>query len=120
MRWAVEFSDEVYEWYRQLSPSGKAVTDGVLDRLSSRGNALRMPLSRALGSGLYELRFSCENVNRRITYVFDPDRKIITLTTFRKQKQNERAEILRARRAQAWRLGERQREQKMSRRKGNR
>ncbi len=32
---------------------------------------LRMPHSRSLGDGLYELRFSCQNVNRRITtYVF--------------------------------------------------
>lgn len=62
---------------------------------------LRMPHSRSLGDGLYELRFSGQNVNRRITYVFEPDRQAVTLTTFRKQRQNERGEVLRARRAQA-------------------
>ncbi|MDU0349629.1 type II toxin-antitoxin system RelE/ParE family toxin [Actinomyces sp. MRS3W] len=60
-----------------------------------------MPHSRPLGGGLYELRFSCENVNRRITYVFDMGRRVVTLTTFRKQRSNERVEVARARRAQA-------------------
>ncbi|MCB0885766.1 MAG: type II toxin-antitoxin system RelE/ParE family toxin [Propionibacteriaceae bacterium] len=101
MEWVVEFSDEVRSWYQGLSPAGKAATDRVIGRLASQGNMLRMPHSRALDGGLYELRFHCENVNRRITYVFDPDRRAVTLTTFRKQQQNERAEILRARRAQA-------------------
>ena len=62
---------------------------------------LGMPLSKQLGGGLRELRFTCEGVARRITYVLEPERKAITLTTFRKQRQNERGEILRARRAQA-------------------
>lgn len=104
MRWEVEFSEEVRAWYVGLSPAGKASTDRIVERLASQGNTLRMPHSRSLGSGLYELRFSCENVNRRITYVFDLDRRAVTLTTFRKQRQNERAEVLRARRAQAARI----------------
>lgn len=101
MRWAVELSEEVRIWYVGLSPAGKAAADRIIERLASQGNMLRMPHSRSLGGGLHELRFSCENVARRITYVFDPGRKVVTLTTFRKQRQNERAEILRARRAQA-------------------
>ncbi|HEY4852690.1 MAG TPA: type II toxin-antitoxin system RelE/ParE family toxin [Streptosporangiaceae bacterium] len=36
---------------------------------------------------------------RRVTYYIDPERKIITLTTFRKQRQQERREVARARRA---------------------
>lgn len=101
MRWAVELSEEVRTWYLGLSPAGKAAADRSIERLASQGNPLRMPHSRSLGDGLYESRFSCENVNPRITYVFDPDRKAVTLTTFHKQRQNERAEVLRARRAQA-------------------
>jgi hypothetical protein len=101
VRWAVEFSEEVRTWYVGLSPAGKATADRIIERLASQGNMLRMPHSRSLDGGLYELRFACENVNRRITYVLDPDRKAVTLTTFRKQRQNERGEVLRARRAQA-------------------
>lgn len=59
-----------------------------------------MPHSKALGSGLYELRFDANRVSYRITYVFEPVAKVITLTTFRKQRQNERQEIERARRVQ--------------------
>lgn len=107
VRWVVEFSEEVRAWYVQLTPAGKAATDRILERLAAQGNMLRMPHSRSLGEGLYELRFSCEGVNRRITYVYDPDRKAVTLTAFRKQRQNERAEILRARRTQAAHLAAR-------------
>lgn len=88
-------------WYLSLTPAGKAWTDRILERLATSGNLLRMPHSRSLDDGLYELRFTCEGVNRRVTYIFDPAREAITFTTFRKQRQNERAEILRARRAQA-------------------
>ena len=101
MRWTVEFSDEVLAWYRGLTPEGKAATRRVLTRLEDAGHMLGMPLLKQLGGGLHELRFTCEGVARRITYVLDPERKVITLITFRKQRQNERGEILRARRAQA-------------------
>ncbi len=97
----MEFSEEVLAWYVALSPSGRAVGDRIIARLASQGYGLRMPHSRSLGDGLFELRFTCEGVNRRITYVYDPNRTAVTLTTFRKQRQNQRAEILRARRAQA-------------------
>jgi hypothetical protein len=108
VRWAVEFSEEVRVWYVGLSPAGKATADRILERLASQGNMLRMPHSRPLDGGLFELRFSCESVNRRITYVFDPGRTAVTLATFHKQRQNERAEVLRARRAQAAREAARQ------------
>jgi len=41
---------------------------------------------------------SCESVARGITYVIDTEWTIITLTTFRKQRDNERREIQRAKR----------------------
>lgn len=100
MRWTIELSTEVRDWRSGLTPAGRATVDRVLELLAIRGNALRMPHSRSLGGGLYELRFTCEGVARRITYVFAPERTTVTLTTFRKQRQNERSEVLRARRAQ--------------------
>lgn len=108
MRWTVEFSDEVLTWYRGLTPEGKAAARRVFSRLEEAGHMLGMPLSKQLGDGLRELRFTCEGVARRVTYTLDPERKAVTLTTFRKQRQNERAEILRARRAQAAHEAERQ------------
>ncbi|TIH29838.1 type II toxin-antitoxin system RelE/ParE family toxin [Subtercola vilae] len=101
MQWTVEFSEEVREWYVALSPEGKAATQRIVARLEIQAHMLGMPHSRTLGDGLRELRFTCEGVARRITYVLDPGRKAVTLTTFRKQRNNERGEVLRARRAQA-------------------
>ena len=105
VRWTVLLSDEVSNWYLGLSPAGKAATDQAFKRLAAAGNMLRMPLSKALGDGLFELRFTCEGVARRITYIFDSERQAVTLTTFHRQRNNERREILRARRAQRQREG---------------
>jgi hypothetical protein len=99
--WTVELSEEVRAWYVGLTPAGKAATRRILTRLEAQGHMLAMPHSKLLGDGLRELRFTCEGVARRITYTLDPERQAVTLTTFRKQRQNERAEILRARRAKA-------------------
>lgn len=99
MTWQIEFSDEVADWYERLTVQGMAQADRVIGMLAEQGNLLRMPQSRALGDGLFELRFTCENVARRITYTFEPERKVFTLTTFRKQRQNEQREIDRARKA---------------------
>ncbi|WP_258133039.1 MULTISPECIES: type II toxin-antitoxin system RelE/ParE family toxin [unclassified Microbacterium] len=96
----VDFSDEVRDWYLALSPEGKAATSRIVALLEERGHMLSMPHSRQLGGGLRELRFTCEGVARRITYVLDPEHKAVTLTTFRKQRDNERREAIRARRAQ--------------------
>ena len=71
----------------------------VVDRLAVLGSQARMPLSRALGDGLFELRFALGPTARRITYRFTRDGRIVLLTTFRKQRNNERKEIDRARRA---------------------
>lgn len=76
-----------------------ALTVAHLDRLTERGNELRMPVSRSLGDGLFELRFDLGRVARRVTYYFASDRRIVLLTVFRKQRQNERAEVRRARQA---------------------
>ncbi len=69
----------------------------IIDRLADLGSMARMPFSRALGDGLFEVRFTLGPTARRITYRFTKDNRIILLTTFRKQRNNERAEITRAR-----------------------
>jgi len=75
------------------------VVTAAIDRLREDGNRLGMPLSKALGDKLFELRFTLSSTARRITYTFDPGKKVITLTTFRKTKMNQAREVLRARRA---------------------
>jgi hypothetical protein len=73
----------------------------VIDRLAGLGASARMPLSRSLGDRLFELRFALGLTARRVTYRFTKDGRIILLTTFRKQRNNERNEIPRARKAAA-------------------
>jgi hypothetical protein len=47
--------------------------------------------------GLFELRFDVLRLAWRITYYFATDRRIVLLTVFHMQRQNERAEVQRAR-----------------------
>src|SRR5947208_16173233 len=97
--WQIALSDEVAHWLVSLNEADYAAASRKLDLLAAEGPMLRMPHAKYLGQKLYELRFALESVNRRITYTFDEGKKVITLTTFRKQRQNEAREVLRARRA---------------------
>ena len=69
----------------------------VIDRLAVQGSLARMPMSKSLGDGLLELRFTLGPTARRITYRFTPAGRIVLLTTFRKQRNNERSDTTRAR-----------------------
>ena len=95
----LELHDEVVEWMDTLDDAEWDRTVVVIDRLAALGSGARMPLSRSLGDGLFELRFTLGPTARRITYRFTKDGRIILLTTFRKQRNNERTEIDRGRRA---------------------
>jgi hypothetical protein len=98
-QWQVILSAEVTRWYQRLSIRELAQADQALQRLAAEGIELAMPHNRYLSEKLWELRFRCGQVNQRITYTADPGRQIVTLTAFRKQRDNERAEIRRARNA---------------------
>lgn len=97
----LELHDEVVEWMEGLNDDEWDRTVVVINRLAEIGSAARMPLSRSLGDGLFELRFTLGPTARRITYRFTKDGRIILLTTFRKQRNNENTEIARARSAAA-------------------
>jgi len=89
----LELHDEVVEWMDTLDTTEWNRTVVVIDRLVALGSSARMPLSRSLGDRLFELRFTLGPTARRITYRFTKDGRIILLTTFRKQRNNERNEI---------------------------
>lgn len=95
----VELHDEVVDWLATLSDREWDRIVVIVDRLADLGSQARMPLSRSLREGLFELRFTLGPISRRITYRFTTDGRIILLTTFRKQRNNERGEIARARKA---------------------
>jgi hypothetical protein len=98
-QWTVLVSKEVAEWYATLTPRDRQVTDRMIGLLQEEGNRLRMPHSRSLGDGLFELRFELARgtVNQRITYAFDVSKHVITLTAFRKTRNNESQQVKRAR-----------------------
>jgi phage-related protein len=95
----VELHEEVATWLLGLGSAQWDRTVVIIDRLAEHGSNARMPLPRSLGEGLFELRFTLGPTARRITYRFTTDGRIVLLTTFRKQRNNERAEIARAHRA---------------------
>jgi hypothetical protein len=53
-----------------------------------------------------QLRFDLAQKAQRITFFFPEGRRIMLLTTFRKQRQDERAEVARARQAMARSIAE--------------
>jgi putative component of toxin-antitoxin plasmid stabilization module len=88
----VELHDEIVDWMDLLDDDEWDRVVVVVDRLAALG-------SRSLGDGLFELRFTLGPTARRITYRFTRDGRVVLLTTFRKQRNNERTEITRARKA---------------------
>ena len=62
-----EAHDEVSGWLAGLSESEWDRGAVVIDRLGQLGHRARMPLSRSLGGGLFELRLSLGATARRIT-----------------------------------------------------
>lgn len=101
MRLEVELHDEVVKWLDGLSDEEWDRVVVIVDRLADLGSRARMPLSRSLGEGLFELRFALGPTARRITYRFTKDARIVLLTTFHKQRNTERGEVARARKAAA-------------------
>lgn len=99
--WGVEVEPEVEKWFDALPVDDFATVLPHVERLAERGSNLRMPASRPLGGGLFELRFGLRAVPWRITYYFAEEHRIVLLTVFRKQRMNERREVERARRAMA-------------------
>ena len=97
----VELHDEVVGWLDTLTGSEWERVGVIVDRLAELGARARMPLSRSLGDGLFELRFTLGPTSRRITYSSPGTVGSSLLTTFRKQRNNERNEIDRARRVAA-------------------
>ena len=105
--WSVELEPEVEEWLDKLRVDRFATVLVHIERLAATGSSLRMPASRSLGHGLFELRVDLDRMAWRITFFFPGRRRVVLLTVFRKQRMNERSEVARARRAMATCITER-------------
>jgi len=93
----IEIHDEVVVWFAEPSHADRTKAIFAIDRLERLGHAARMPHSKALGDGLFELRFALGNIAQRITYRYRKTGAIVLLTKFHKTKNNERTEVTTAR-----------------------
>lgn len=71
----------------------------TLELLMDFGPELRMPHSRALGDGLFELRVSGREGNGRAFYCFMPGRRVVVLHAMMKSTRRTPAHDLRVARA---------------------
>lgn len=76
----------VDEFIKSQQPPAKAKIAHTVKLLKHHGNRLGMPHSKALGSGLYELRIRGKE-EFRILYTFTSQRTIYLLHAFKKQTE---------------------------------
>jgi phage-related protein len=77
----------VWAYLDGLSKGARAKAYAVLDQLTEHGNRLGMPLSRALGGGLFELRVTHPEGPFRLIYCFRSGRRIVVLYAFTKRTE---------------------------------
>lgn len=96
----VETEPEVRDWYLQLSADERDVVATHIDLLADLGHMIRMPHARQLARA-GTVRAAVQHVPSLVahTYWHRPDGVIVLLTVFHKQRNNEAAEVARARRA---------------------
>jgi phage-related protein len=70
-----------------LSKPAKAKVYAAIEKLAQQGNRLGMPLSKALGKGLHELRIPHPEGPFRIIYCFMPGRRARLLHAFVKRTE---------------------------------
>ncbi|WP_405687758.1 type II toxin-antitoxin system RelE/ParE family toxin [Streptomyces sp. NBC_00057] len=99
----IEIEPEVRLWPTNPSAADYERAEHAVGRLARSATTLSEPRSRHLGDGVRELRFDLGRSREavRISYWLVPDRRVVLLTVFRKTRQRENAEVVRARRAKA-------------------
>lgn len=76
---------DIERWFKKLDHQHKKIVAEEIEMLAEAGNELRLPHSRALGQGLYELRE--RRYGYRIYYAFKDDKVIILLAAGNKTSQ---------------------------------
>lgn len=75
----------VRDFVMKLSEDARAKVTAALTMLAERGNRLMLPLSRAMGGGLFEIRVAHPEGPFRIMYCFRPGRRVVLLHAFVKR-----------------------------------
>ncbi len=94
--WTDQSGKNIFEeWLSNLSKQEAKIITKKIEKLEFYGNTLKMPHSKALGQGLFELR---EQVHYyRIYYGFHGKQIIIVLTAGNKKSQEKDIKIARKR-----------------------
>jgi phage-related protein len=93
----------VKEFLDGLSDAAKGKVYAALAMLEMEGNRLRLPRSRALGGGLFEMRVGHPEGPFRIIYCFQPGQQVVLLHAFVKRTERisvQDLELARARKAE--------------------
>lgn len=81
-----------------LTVDDKTKLAALLTMLAERGNLMKMPQSKAIGDGLYELR---TKTGVRVFYTFRPGQRIILLGGIVKKRDDIPASVLKQMRARS-------------------
>lgn len=84
-KWKLEYKQETESWLNKLTKDQLKSVAKELKLLELCGNELRLPHSKSLGNGLFELRE--RNYGYRIYYTFVNNGKIILLNAGNKSSQ---------------------------------
>jgi putative addiction module killer protein len=85
--WGEKDKQPVQKWLDSLDGAKLAAIAGELSLLELSGNLLKLPHSRSLGEGLFELRERAFGL--RLYYCFDKGKIIILLQAGNKQSQEK-------------------------------
>jgi phage-related protein len=95
MEWEiVYFSDDVQQAILKFPPGLQARYIHLTERMRNFGPDLGMPHTRAMGKGLFELRFKSKEGIGRIFFCTRPSRRIIMLHSFIKKSAKTPAKEL--------------------------
>ncbi|OMI39806.1 type II toxin-antitoxin system RelE/ParE family toxin [Streptomyces sparsogenes] len=92
----IEIEPEVREWLETLPREHYRAVERHADRLAQEPTTLGEPYSRHLSGPVRELRFHLGDGAVRLTYWLAPERRIVFLTVFRKNRMREERQVQRA------------------------
>ena len=101
LRWKIEYwvepskKNSIKEWFENLPKEHVISITDEIEKLEIYGNNLKMPSSKALGKGLFELRE--RTYHYRIYYTFNGKQIIIFLIAGNKKTQEKDIKIARKR-----------------------
>lgn len=98
LQWTIEYCDELESWLDDLTDDQLKAIAKEIKLLAHCGNTLRLPHSRSLGQGLFELRE--QHFGYRIYYSFMPSHVIVLLCGGNKTTQAK--DIALARKRLTW------------------